>query len=532
MVDSGASASCAPMSSSSWAPQSRLSPSSAMAACQIFRHSGTRLRSQDQFRRHTRSAHSRAVSFERAPRKYQTGRQSIESVSGLDEIRRRVRAGAPFMFGANVVLVLRRAAFSAQRSVFATAVRIALLAHVLGTPATAQVIHLPPAHRRVLPPNTPVLTIVPNGNLGDATISVDADQVFIQRVDGVNFTVALGDRLIRDVMNQLVAELQQANVTVRSRFPMYPASYIGSKAAEVVPAGDEFVVLANADEPDIRIGFGLVMGLAAADPDKTAAGILTQEGFQLDVVGSHQMVGPSRTDAGKWRALAPVVYTQWRLGVNTDQQVQLESSAKPSAGSVTSQQFEQALAQADQVAVSGQADIQWTNATKRFGVVLTPSYAIQWTRLQPPPLPRVLVGDGFKDAGDVFSAAAVKRTRTDLLRVQPLSELGLMGVLQFLRRDSPAFYVGAGVMSREILVPRVSFERAPPATPSMQPGDPIPESVRGSLAREAIPVWRATMGAKLAGVLDLRLDASGSIGRQRTDPLLRILLARAFPVGG
>ena len=49
--------------------------------------------------------------------------------------------------------------------------------------------------------------------------------------------------------------------------------------------------------------------------------------------------------------------------------------------------------------------------------------------------------------------------------------------------------------------------------------------------RMDVTVWRAVMGTRLAGVIDLRVDASGSIGVERVKPLLRVLIARGFPVG-
>jgi hypothetical protein len=284
------------------------------------------------------------------------------------------------------VVTLRAPAYVGRRLVRrAPLVAVLLGTWLAGSPAVAQVIHLPPAHRRVLSPNITVLTVAAKtDDFKKATVLVDDDQVVI-RHDGRMVVVPLGDRLIRDVMNQLTADVGAANITVTSDYPLYPAAYLGSRGAKPLSAQGGVKILANADEPDVRIGFGVVLALAEPNADRTDGGILAQTGFQLDVVGTHQVIGPGRSDpqkrSEKFRAALPITYTQWRFGLNADQQIQLDEKEDPQT-SLASQQFEQALGQADQVALSGQLDIELFSG-KRFAAIVSPTYAVSWTRLQP-----------------------------------------------------------------------------------------------------------------------------------------------------
>jgi hypothetical protein len=399
----------------------------------------------------------------------------------------------------------------------------------------AQIMHLPPVHRRTLPAKEPVMVIrVAKDEYKNVIVSVDDDQVTIQ-LGAVTSTVPLGNRQIRDVMNQIAVDTKDG-LGITSNYPLYPASYAGSRPAKTLAAiGDTAMLVANADEPDLRIGFGLVMALAEPNPDQTDGGILTQAGFQLDVVGTHQMVGPPPRGAKGWALAMPLVYTQWRLGLNADQQIQVDKDPETGVAPNAETQFQTALQQADQVAVSGQMDLEFPNVVGRLALVVTPSIGLSWTRLQAPSLPSITVGTERKAAADLFTADEILRARTNQVRIQPLREVGLMGTLQYRRRGVPAYYVGAGYMRRELARPTLSFRRQPPPAGSpagTPPGAPIQGTLTGGLNRVEAPIWRATMGTRLAGVLDVRLDASGSWGTQRTEPLLRLLLARAFPIGG
>jgi hypothetical protein len=359
-------------------------------------------------------------------------------------------------------------------------------------------------------------------------LAIDDGQFIVQSPAKPMTTIPVGDRLVRDFVNQINTDLKD-DLEATSDYPLYQASWIGPMPVVPVKPGDSVDVYADSDEPDLRIGFGAVLALAEPKTGGDNNGILTQAGFQLDIVGSHQLIGEPETHG--WSR--PVLFSQVRLGLNSDQQIQVQREENTTAGSTTGSpagsQVENALAQADQLAVSAQLDFEWATWTPKMRLVLTPSYAVNWTRVDAPPFPRVTVDGVSKPAEDLFSADALAQTKNDWANVKPLDEKNLMLTANFFHHDTPLYYAGLGVTRREILVPGVRYIRQRADDGSAGPIDP--ESLRGLLARTDVNVWRAVMGTRLAGVMDLRVDASGSIGRERVKPLLRILIARAFPVG-
>jgi hypothetical protein len=422
----------------------------------------------------------------------------------------------------------------------------------------AQVLHLPPVYRRVLPAKTVIMRIrrpaqedggspvsqqgqegpgpdtlgraktgssasgslAPARGVATVQLSLDDGQFIVQLQARPIATIALGDRLLRDLVNQINADFRDELVAT-SDYPLYPVSLVGDLPAVSVAPGQTVELYADSDEPDLRIGFGAVLALAEPKADGAAGALLTAAGFQLDIVGSHQIVGAS----ARPRASLPVVFSQFRLGLNSDQQVQVDGDPEATAGT----EIEHALAAADQLAVSGQLDFEWATWTPKMRLALSPSYAVNWTRLDAPPFPQVTVDGVSKPAEEVFSAEALARTKQAWANVKPLDEMGVLLTANFIHRDLPLYYAGLGVTRREILVQGVRFGRAKNEDGSA--GEIDPESLVGLLDRRDVTVWRAVMGTRLAGVIDLRVDASGSIGVERVKPLLRVLIARGFPVG-
>jgi hypothetical protein len=431
------------------------------------------------------------------------------------------------------------------------AIAVAIVAAAAAT-SSAQVMHLAPAYRRVLPSDAVILTIkrkplppeprqasqdnidaraTARANAAEAAaiaaatvrLAIDDGQLVVQSPAKPIATIPIGDRLVRDFINQIKADLPDLEVT--SDYPLYAASSIGRLQVAPLKPGDSTVVYANSDEPDLRIGFGVVLALAEPKTENETSGILTQTGFQLDVVGSHQLAGAAATH--HWAR--PVVFSQFRLGLNSDQQIQVKPGDAVTDGSEVSSQLDQALGQADQVALSAQLDLEWATWTPKMRLVLTPSYAVNWTRFDTPPFPRIPVDGVATPAEDVFTADALARTKNDWAHVKPLDEANLMLTANFFHHEMPIYYAGLGIARREILVPGFHYIRSSASEGS--PGPIDPESLRGLLGRTDVRVWRAVLGTRLAGVMDLRVDASGSIGNERVEPLLRVLIARAFPIG-
>lgn len=402
--------------------------------------------------------------------------------------------------------------------------------------ARAQVFHLAPIHRLTLPKGDPVMTvraIAGKSFDGNGTISVTDDRLILVDKSGRTDIVPLANRDIRDVVNE-IRDRHGADLTVRTPYPLHSTRFIGGTPAQVLATSADTPLPANTDEAELGLGFGAVLALAEDAPDD-ANGLLSNTGFQLDLSGSYQVVGPRpspsagaagrswRQDIGRYLSDAPLVYLQARLGLAANQQLQISTDSVTPAVSTTDSQFEDALEQADQVALSLQSDLVLPIVPGRLDFVASPLFAVSWSMLSDPGLPTITIRDSIRAVEELFDPVVVTEARRALRQTLPLSEFGVQGTLQFRRHDRPLFYVGAGLLRREITQPRISFRR------DSAQADPDRTSLRARLETPDRQVWRAFFGARLAGVLDLRVDAAGPVGIRSAPPLLKVLIGRAFP---
>lgn len=386
--------------------------------------------------------------------------------------------------------------------------------------AVAQVFHLPPVHRPILPKSDTVLLVRPVGTpLTGAALSVDDERLVLTFPNRAPHVITLANREIRDVVNELLAEYGDS-ITVATRYPLYSTRYLKPMQQDSLDTAG-VSVLANPDQPELNIGFGVVFGLADGGPDEGDKGLLSTTGFQLDLAGSYQVSGPGerQPDSSPQDGYF-AVYVQPRFGLAANQQLQV--SDNEGAMSATEGQLQDAIEQADQIALGIQADVVLPVAP-RLDFVVSPLYTISWTWLADPGFPDIVVAGELKRVEDLFDSTLVVRARRALRQPLPLSEFGVQGVFHFRRNDRPHFYVGGGVMKREVPIPRVSFRREHPDS------IPDPLSLRGALDPDYRRVWRAFFGARLAGVLDVRVDAAGPVGPRNSSPLLKVMLGRAFP---
>jgi hypothetical protein len=61
--------------------------------------------------------------------------------------------------------------------------------------------------------------------------------------------------------------------------------------------------------------------------------------------------------------------------------------------------------------------------------------------------------------------------------------------------------------------------------------DPQTFSLDADFLTPRVRFWQVMFGWRMAGLLDLRVDAAGPVGdRNNGEPLLRIVIGRSFPV--
>jgi hypothetical protein len=137
---------------------------------------------------------------------------------------------------------------------------------------------------------------------------------------------------------------------------------------------------ANPFNPAVKLGFALVMSPGDGDSDETE-GLLSQTGFQLDLIGQTQVYRREYQD-NKRSWLKPDINLQGRFGLFGNQQLSVSTEAPPNASNPTEDQFQSALRQADQIALSADLPFVWQSDKRPIGFAITPTYAITWNKLR------------------------------------------------------------------------------------------------------------------------------------------------------
>jgi hypothetical protein len=354
------------------------------------------------------------------------------------------------------------------------------------------------------------------------------------------------------------------SILMVSPYPLFPSSTLGSLTAGSLSEGAR--VSPSQDRPEANIGFGVVLAMNDDADDNEGGGVLSQSGFQLDLAGRFQLsparmfpkgkdpaggqlvtVGlptcPTGTQPaqvanapveqqGKAPEVSPMPKPKWdrkvgitfqtRLGLGANQQLNVAAQEAPEAGGAEGE-IVSALEQASQVALTGQFDFVIPVANDRLDFIVSPIFGVNWTRLESFAFPSIRVGDSIASAEPYFNRELVRQTRSRLNRTLPLQETSVMTMLVFKREGQVAFYAGPGLMVKEGVARRIIFDQDSTAEPDNM-------SLRDSLETPTNTFWRAAFGVRVAGVLDVRVDASGPVAKRDQRPLLRVIIGRAFPI--
>lgn len=117
-------------------------------------------------------------------------------------------------------------------------------------------------------------------------------------------------------------------------------------------------------------------------------------------------------------------------------------------------------------------------------------------------------------------------------------QYGGIATFNFRRANQPVFYIGGGLERAQRIEREVSFRRTPSesgGTGAVRRDQVVSEPLKTSLqAVVTTPydlLWRWVAGFYMGDILDIRVDAAGPTnGNSATNPVLRFLVGRAFPV--
>ncbi|HYE87329.1 MAG TPA: hypothetical protein VEA16_13300 [Vicinamibacterales bacterium] len=316
-------------------------------------------------------------------------------------------------------------------------------------------------------------------------------------------------------------------------------------------------IVANSGEPDVTIGFGVVMSPTTPRTDaagETPTGLLSGAGFQFDLIGTHLFWRPEleRTVEPSRPTLKPAVYGQVRFGLHGNQELNItgeEGTALDGVGP----QFETAVEQAQQVAATAHVPIAWSLFDNRMDLILTPSYGVTWTAIDPYAFPSIQVAATPKTFDAVFGTDLVRAAKARLDRVLPLSEWSGQSMFHIRRGENTLFYFGLGAGRKQTPERTIQFttDEAPltEPRPSRNPNseravrrytcqtrcpaiavDPTPGSLQANYQTPWNGFWQLVFGWRMAGVIDLRIDATKPFNPESGEPILRVVIGRAFPI--
>lgn len=401
--------------------------------------------------------------------------------------------------------------------------------------SAAQTIHLPPAYRTAVTEGTPLLQFNFRPNKTPAKrVAIHDGQLIIFTGGGTNATqdvYVLGDQTLLQLA-QAIQVRHGDDLEIIPQYPFYRADILKPlPAARTITNG--LTLEANGGAPEVLVGFGVVFGLAE-DPADDDDGLLDQAGFQLDLVGVHRILGPKIPDAagasggsprqagtstGFTFSPRPQIYTQMRLGLRANQQLSVADDSQ------TDVQFEGAVRQADQIALTGQVELVWPLSSS-LELSLVPEYTLAWARPEAFEMPRlpIVADEDPEPLAGYFDDDLEAEVLRSLRRPVPLRGYGANVVARFNRDGGIAFYTGVGLLQQQTLrrgirIRRISTTRAID-----------PNFLEPLVSTPSRTLWRAQFGARLGGVIDVRVDAAGLTGGRTAPSALNLIIARDFPL--
>jgi hypothetical protein len=273
------------------------------------------------------------------------------------------------------------------------------------------------------------------------------------------------------------------------------------------------LLVSRGGEPNVNIGFAGLLALETPGTD-TDDNLLESAGFQLDLTGEERIY----KTRGKGIASA---YATLRVGLGANETLQVAEG--DADGESVESQLESALKQADLISLSLQID-QFLSTNPQSDVNFYALGAITYTEPDPFIIPLTISSGGTEvPLTDVFGTDELEKLRNDLDVVRPLLEFGGGPVFRFSRRGEPLFYFGMGIHTRQLLKRGFRFRRD-------QNQNIVPGSLAPILKENWAGFWKVIGGIRLSNNFDMRFDTATPFDRNRTDALLRIAIARTFPI--
>lgn len=403
------------------------------------------------------------------------------------------------------------------------------------SPSSAQAFHLSPVPVPSYERGTPLLSITvadsasnPAQNhmltSGVATsVTVVDGRLHILSSSGYE-SIAFGDRAISELITQLSAKYP--NIGIRSDYPHLSTRLLGDRNTN--PAGPIDIYGRSGTSVSASLGAGLTLN--ETRQTGTENRLLSNGGILLDLIGKGEISGHTarlRLGFRSGEALA-VQGDQGTVSSGTEDS---DGDAPPAPPPTPGTPLSSLVETSEVITLGGHLDtkplLRLGEVSLTFGGEVSVTWAALNSYVMPDSIPIARGERGLLT--EHVTATQITQVQRRLDQIRPLPTLLVGPRMIFGTGEDHSFYalLDAGVNFYPVQALRVHLPVA--ADPDRnRPG--LPLRLSGVRESEGQLIWRLGAGMKFAGIIDLKMDASGPLGkrtdvlRERVPALLRVVL--------
>jgi len=451
-----------------------------------------------------------------------------------------------------------------MRILILTSFLILIFLKIFGQP-----LHIVPIHMTNID-NEDILLSIKSDTSIEFTYTIQDNTFYLNFNNGMSDIFPLGNRTIQDLCSAVNVKYP-SKIILSSNFPFIEATRIEITEKSIKLEKGLIGELKPAEiKPTINLDFGLLLSLAQTNNGVNNSSLLTQTGFNIDIIGQHKFIlsknkekymeekakveneKANEKDEKKIKKHEEKIakldlkinsknknkdelYAALRLGFASNLNLVVNDSTGTQN---TSGQIESAIQQANQAVMSAHLEYM-PNCLKndQFQCGFYTEFGLTYAKLQPldPTTRKVLYNGEYFNIADTFSMSAIENFKNESIKVFPIGYVEAGFNFRFVKDNSLIFYGGISNIWR----------------PNIQRGFRFTKTKDGKIEPEILDYitndkgttcnLRPKIGLRLANVVDIRAEAiyafdwwSGSdnsgIKRLDTNNLFRIFITRDFPI--
>lgn len=312
-----------------------------------------------------------------------------------------------------------------------------------------QPLHLVPPNLNSIDNNTELLKVEYKGGSETYSITIQDNTFYLTNVsDGTSNYFPMGNKTIQDLCNMINKKFNQ-NLVLSTGYPHIDASRLETFSnAKTTDSLTPIIIRPEKLKPTVAIDFGLLFALPESRENDNSSSLLSQSGFNLDLIGYH-----------KFNLNGHSLYTTLRIGFASNLNLVVNDS---SGTTNTSNQIESAIRLANQANLSSQIEFipkLFENNDFQFGIYV--DAGLNYTRLKQldPTNFRVLNDTTYFKISEKFSTNAIENYKTESDNIFPIGHLEVGINFRFQKSNNLIFYGGFGWINRPIIERGLRFNK-------------------------------------------------------------------------